>query len=452
MDSEKDSKGISLRTTYMLIVLIAAVISGLLFYSTFRLSVGFRHLADSTEEQIEKRKAVRELMDASDYMTDKVQCFVVRHELRYMDEYFTEVLRTQRREEALEIVSAGDGENGIMQSLRAAMEQSMILMETEYYAMRLVIEAYGYRNYPEVLASVQLSDEDLALPAEEKIARAEALVFTDEYYDRKDIIRQDMRECLDELERMAYETDEAELSEFRMEVALVRLAIAIQIAGVVFLVWFTSRMGIHPVLNAVERIKADNPIPDAGAKEFRYLARAYNRMYEVYKSSLARLNFKASHDELTGAYNRSGYELLLSGIDLKSTFMLLFDVDNFKTINDTYGHEVGDKVLVKLVGVLKNNFRNDDCICRIGGDEFVVLMTHIGEDQRDLVASKISKINRELEESDDGLPPATISVGIAHGSGSSDVGHLFARSDAAMYRSKRIGKHTFTFSDDIDLR
>ena len=452
MDSEKGSKGISLRTTYALIILIAAVISGLLFYSTFRLSVGFRHLADSTENQIEKRKAVRELMDASDYMTDKVQCFVVRHEIRYMDEYFTEVLMSRRREEALEIVSGSDGDNAVTRSLRSAMEQSSILMETEFYAMRLVIEAYGYRNYPEVLASVQLSEEDLALPAEEKTARAVSLVFNDEYYDRKDIIRQNMRVGLDELERMAYETDEAELSEFRMEVALVRLAIAIQIAGVVFLVWFTSRMGIHPVLNAVERIKADDPIPDAGAKEFRYLARAYNRMYEVYKSSLARLNFKASHDELTGAYNRAGYELLLSGIDLKSTFMLLFDVDNFKSINDTYGHKVGDKVLVKLVRVLRNNFRNDDCICRIGGDEFVVLMTHIGDDQRDLVASKIAKINRELKEPGDGLPEASISVGIAHGDGSSDVGHLFSRADAAMYRAKRNGKHTFTFSDDSDRR
>ena len=450
MDSEKGNKGISLRTTYILIVIIATIISGLLFYSTFRLSVGFRILADSTEEQIEKRKAARELMDASDFMTESVQCFVVRGDIRFLDEYFVEVLRNNRREEAIGIMSVGAGDDAAYLALQKAMEKSEELMETEYYAMRLVIEANGYRNYPDALASVQLTDEDLALSPDEKIARAISLVFSDDYYDCKEDIRQHMRASLDELEKKAYKTDEAELDEFGKEVILVRIAIAIQIAGVIFLVWFTSRMGIHPILDAVERIKADNPIMDSGAKEFRYLARAYNRMYEVYKKSLSRLNFRASHDELTGAYNRAGYDLLLESLDLKSTYMMLFDVDNFKIINDTYGHEVGDKVLVKLVRVLKNNFRSDDCICRIGGDEFVVLMVHIEDNQRDLVAEKIRKINRELEEADDGLPPASISVGISHGREASDVVTLFKKSDEAMYRSKRIGKHTFTFSADKD--
>lgn len=448
MDSDKGNKGISLRTTYILIVIVATIISGLLFYSTFRLSVGFRILTESTEEQIEKRKAARELMDASDFMTESVQCFVVRGEVRFLDEYFVEVFRNNRREEAIGIMSVGEGDNAALQALLTAMDHSNRLMETEYYAMRLVIEADGIRNYPDALASVQLTDEDLALSPEGKRVRAVSLVFSDDYYDQKEIIRENMRASLDELEKKAYDTDEAEMDEFSKEVVLVRVAIAIQIAGVVFLVWFTSRMGIHPVLNAVKRIKADNPIPDAGAREFRYLARAYNRMYEVYKKSLARLNYKASHDELTGAYNRAGYDLLLEGLDLKTTYMMLFDVDNFKSINDTYGHEVGDKVLVKLVKVLKNNFRSDDCICRIGGDEFVVLMVHTEDNKRKLVSEKLTKINKELEEADDGLPAASISVGIAHGREASDAVTLFEKTDAAMYRSKKIGKHTFTFSAD----
>ena len=198
------------------------------------------------------------------------------------------------------------------------------------------------------------------------------------------------------------------------------------------MVWLTARLGIHPVLNAVERIKEDSPIPEVGANEFRYLARTYNKMYEVYKKSLAHLNFKASHDELTGAYNRSGYELLLSSIDLGSTYMMLFDVDNFKTINDTYGHEVGDKVLTKLVQILKKNFRSDDYVCRIGGDEFVVFMVHSSEVQHNLVASKIKAINRELNEAEDGLPPVTISVGITHGTDATDATDLFEKTGDGM--------------------
>ena len=168
-------------------------------------------------------------------------------------------------------------------------------------------------------------------------------------------------------------------------------------------------------------------------------------MYEAYKKSLERLNFKASHDELTGAYNRAGYDLLISSIDLNNTYMMLFDVDNFKSINDTYGHETGDKVLVKLVKVMKKNFRNDDYICRIGGDEFVVLMLHSSDVDRSLIAQKIDEINRELSAIDDGLPAVSISVGIVHGTDAKDAESLFEKSDAAMYRSKQNGKNTYTF-------
>ena len=125
--------------------------------------------------------------------------------------------------------------------------------------------------------------------------------------------------------------------------------------------------------------------------------------------------------------------------------MLLFDVDNFKSINDTYGHEVGDKVLVKLVQVMKKNFRSDDYICRIGGDEFVVFMVHATEQQKNLIASKIEKINQEMTDPKDGLPPASISVGITYGAEAEDAEVLFEKADAAMYHSKQSGKSTYTF-------
>ena len=202
---------------------------------------------------------------------------------------------------------------------------------------------------------------------------------------------------------------------FQLDMNFGRGVILLQILVIFFVVWLTSHLGINPILRAVDRIKEDCPIPEVGANEFRYLAQAYNKMYSVYKSSIEHLNFKASHDELTGAYNRAGYELLLSGVDLKSTYMILFDVDHFKSVNDTCGHETGDKVLRKLVSVLKRNFRSDDYVCRIGGDEFVVFMGHASEMQQHLIKAKIENINEELGNPEDGLPPFSVSVGIAHG-------------------------------------
>ncbi len=126
--------------------------------------------------------------------------------------------------------------------------------------------------------------------------------------------------------------------------------------------------------------------------------------------------------------------------------MMMLDVDNFKRINDTYGHETGDKILIKLVRILQGVFRDDDCICRMGGDEFVIFMVHAAGMQRRLIESKITQINDELGNPDDGLPAASISVGIVNGKSVNDKEHLYEKADAALYESKKQGKHTYTFA------
>lgn len=446
MSTEQNNKdGISLRTIHLWMIIGAVIISCMMIFSTRHLFSKFEHLTQASEQQIALRKAARELMDASDFLTESVQRFSVQGDRRFLDAYFEEAFIANRREEAIATMSGNAGAQTALSRLQAAMDGSLALMQREYYAMRLVLEAQGIREYPDVLQSVALTEADQALSPAEKMRRASETVHDDEYYRQKNVIREHMQASLDELEQMVYDTDASALESLRGEMTLVRIVIILQTIGIIFMVWLTARLGIYPVLNAVDRIKADSPIPEVGANEFRYLARTYNKMYEVYRSSLARLNFKASHDELTGAYNRSGYDLLLSSIDLSTTYMMLFDVDNFKTINDTFGHEVGDKVLVKLVQVLKSNFRSDDYICRIGGDEFVVFMVHTAETQHRLIAKKIDNINRELTEINDGLPAISISAGITHGAEASDASDLFEKTDAAMYQAKKKGKRTYTF-------
>ncbi len=444
-ETNKKHDGISLRRVHLWMIVGAAIISAVMFFSTYHLTRSFRHLAETSEQQIELSRAARELMDASDYLTEKAQRFTIDGDMRFMMEYFAEAFESQHREEAIEKMSEGKGTEAALKRLQDAMAASVSLMNREYYAMRLVIDAKGYGDYPEALRTVELSEEDRALSAQDKMHLATRMVLDDAYYTQKEEIRANMRASLDELERMAYNADASALNELHDEMLLIRVVILLQIAVMIIMVWLTSRLGINPVLNAVERIKADSPIPEVGAEEFRYLARAYNKMYEVYRNSLERLNFKASHDELTGAYNRAGYDLLMSSIDLNNTYMMLFDVDNFKSINDTYGHETGDKVLVKLVEILRRNFRTDDYICRIGGDEFVVFMVHSSDVQKGLIGKKIDTINRELASATDGLPKASISVGIVHGSEAKDAETLFEKTDAAMYESKKKGKSTYTF-------
>lgn len=442
---KKCKNGISLRVIHIWLILTMLVWSGTVVVASYRLTGTFSRLSEAQAQHTELMQAAHQLMDASDYLTERVQRFTIGGDRRFLDEYFTEAFESGRREDAISRMDINEMTRPAMEELKAAMAHSVSLMDQEYYAMKLVIEAKGYTDYPDVLDSVILSEEDAALSPDEKIRMATELVLNDKYYEQKDNIRRDMQESLDEIEKLMSNIKEEELDKLNREITFVRIIIVVQAVSILIMVRLTSILGINPVLKAVDNIKADSPIPEEGANEFRYLAQAYNKMYMKYRSSLDNLNYKASHDELTGAYNRAGYDILLSGIDLDSTYMLLLDVDNFKSINDNYGHEVGDKVLVKLVKVLKSIFRDDDHICRIGGDEFVVLMVHSTSINQRLLASKIEQINSELERDDDGLPPISISVGVVSGKEAANKDELFEKTDAAMYESKKNGKRTYTF-------
>ena len=445
MSSKKPRDGISLRTIHIFLVIGAFLLSGLMLYSTFYLSASFRNLTESSEHTIELRKAALELMDASDYMTERVQRFAVTGNKQMLQDYYNEAYGIKHRENAIKKLSTDKSCENALKRLSSAMESSQRLMQREFYAMALVVDAKDIKDVPLPLDDVVLSDRDKALSPDEKMQRATDIVTDNDYYAQKHQIRENMEGSLDELEKLASETDSKALKDMKARLISVRIVIVLETISIFFLVWLASHLGINPIIRAVDRIKNNKKLPEAGTSEFRYLVRAYNQMYEMYRESIAKLDFKASHDELTGVFNRTGYEAILSSIELESTYMLLFDVDNFKTINDTYGHKTGDEILKKIVKVLQKNFRPDDFICRIGGDEFIVLMQRTTKEQKNLVADKIEKINKELEEATDGLPCASISVGIVHGTEASEMEELFKKTDVAMYQSKQRGKKAYTF-------
>ena len=149
------------------------------------------------------------------------------------------------------------------------------------------------------------------------------------------------------------------------------------------------------------------------------------------------LQDQASTDGLTGLYNRKGYERVLEEIDPKTSTLLLFDADKFKHINDNFGHEAGDEVLRKIARALQENFRREDYICRIGGDEFAVLMLNTDESWNKTVMKKVSRINMTLSHVEDGLPAASVSVGAA--AGAADCKTLFEHADEELYRVKSTG-------------
>lgn len=433
-------QGISLRKTFLAMLFVSIAITALLLFMAFHTIKSFHALSDATDTYIELQEAADSLMKASDYLTDEAQIYTVLGDRAYMENYFNEAETVRRREQAIEAMEASVPDSEALNALKTAMSESVSLMNREYYAMKLMLLAQGDGNVPEAMKDVEISQEHTALSREAQEQLARQMMHDEDYYAQKDMIRTDLTMCIDELKNDTHGTQSSMEAYMHTDLVWMTVLIVIQSLAIVLLLWVTTSLGINPLLQAVEHIKRDQKLPITGANEFRYLAGTYNNMYTIYKKSIDSLSYKASHDELTGVYNRSGYDLIRHSVDLATTAFLLFDADKFKRVNDYYGHEVGDRVLQKIAATLKDNFRSDDYICRIGGDEFMVLMVHIGRDVRRLIENKVAQINTDLSDAEDGLPPITVSAGVALCRETDNPQELFHDADVALYYVKEHGR------------
>lgn len=438
-------EGLSLRLTFFLMLIISIGITVILLGTTYHTIRSFHALSDATDDYIELQDVASSLLSASDYLTEEAQCYTVTGERRHMDNYFTEAEETRRRERAVQIMEGQMPDSEALKNIKDAMRESEALMAREYYAMMLILTAQGDGNVPAAMRDVALSPEDQALSSEAKRALGAHMLHDDIYYNQKNVIRAHLTDCIDELKAGTHDTQNSMEQNMHADLMWMTILIICQSLGIVLMLWLTTSLGINPLLKAVEHIKHDQSLPIMGAHEFRYLAGTYNKMYVAYKKSIENLSFKASHDELTGVYNRAGYDLIKRSVDLSTTAFLLFDADRFKQINDQNGHEVGDQILMRIATALKQNFRSDDYICRIGGDEFVVLMVHVDKNVRHLIESKVEQINTDLSKGAEGLPPITMSVGVSlcHSTGTAQ--EMFHEADIALYHVKDHGRNGCCF-------
>ena len=161
---------------------------------------------------------------------------------------------------------------------------------------------------------------------------------------------------------------------------------------------------------------------------------------------------KGNADHLTGVNNRSYGETEIEKRLARGHkgALLVVDLDNFKNINDTYGHLMGDKVLKVLAASLAESAGEQDLVCRLGGDEFVVFLTELVH--RDLIKERIHKIMDAFAKSMDAIGcenMAHISVGIALSpADGKEFPMLYANADKALYYVKRSGKNSYSFFRD----
>lgn len=190
---------------------------------------------------------------------------------------------------------------------------------------------------------------------------------------------------------------------------------------------------------------------DHSQHSFAIKVKEFNQKYLVSLTDVSVLakesqenEIAANIDALTRIYNRSKFnkefELTVSKLEFEEFFcIVLFDIDNFKDVNDTYGHLVGDDVLVKLSTLVKSHTRESDIFARWGGEEFMILLKGVNLDKAKDIAEYLRSII-EVEHFDE-VNNITCSFGVSIYKEGDSISSITQRADEALYEAKEIGRN-----------
>lgn len=189
-------------------------------------------------------------------------------------------------------------------------------------------------------------------------------------------------------------------------------------------------------------------VPEVIEKRVDNVLASHNRFREMYKEYSRAIKL-SREDALTGIYNRASAEKLINEIlenqKEKIHAFLMIDIDNFKQINDTMGHTVGDHALMDVSRILQSFFRANDIVARLGGDEFIVFMA--GVPTAEMVLGKCHRLLAKFNEKFLGETnmPLEVSVGVAlSNEKNNNFSILYQKADIALYKSKAAGKNQVT--------
>jgi diguanylate cyclase (GGDEF)-like protein len=240
------------------------------------------------------------------------------------------------------------------------------------------------------------------------------------------------------------------------------------ISGIIGLYIASKLIGIvtHPLMlleRSAAKITASHDYQIRAEKTFDddigQLIDNINVMLDTIQEQDVALKEIAFHDALTGLPNRRMFkdrldqEISRSRRDNRKLGLMFLDLDNFKGINDTMGHEAGDQLLVTIGQRLKESVRQEDMVCRLGGDEFTVLLIGIenAEAAKHVAEKIIANLRRSIQLGDH-QTIATTSIGIAiFPDDSESSASLMTHADIAMYKAKEAGKNNYCVYERKDF-
>lgn len=187
----------------------------------------------------------------------------------------------------------------------------------------------------------------------------------------------------------------------------------------------------------------------------------FNDVAQSLSSSIKQLEHYSTHDPVTNLHNRQyfndilDYELSRSERHQYEFTVFLIDVDDFKFVNDSFGHPCGDAVLLKMAELFHANLRKGDVISRIGGDEFAIILTEINVNAGKTVAEQLRKTihNFEFDNVHGDYFRCTISIGvIGYPGDAKSIMELMSGVDVALYHAKKKGKNRVYMLNDLQAR
>ena len=377
----------------------------------------------ATDDYIQCETLARQLQSGSDYLIEQVRMYTATGQREYMDNYFEELNTTRRRENALEYFAEHYGDTDAFTLLKSAMTTSQNLSYTDRYAM--------------------LHDSDITMTDSEKMRKAQQLVCNDQYQNMRDDVNEKITESMDSLIALTRSRQNGAETVFTGVYRKIELCAALLVLLMLEICMITRFFVVKPLMDYGQSIRRGEIFPVVGAAELQDLALTYNEVYRENQETQKIIRHEAEHDALTGALNRGSFEKILNIYKNgeKPFAMIICDVDIFKHVNDTYGHAVGDEILKKVANLLKTTFRSIDYVCRIGGDEFAVIMVDVNQELSYTIREKITVINNQLYCPTDDLPAVSLSVGVAFTDRANPGESIFKDADKALYRVKQNGKH-----------
>ncbi len=346
--------------------IVITVLLTILFWTVSVHSIRqFKILHEATEQYILCEQEAKNLQDASDYLTEQVRLYAMTGQKTYLDLYFEEAKSTKRRENAVENLRPYFDGTEAFEALTQALNNSKELMQLEYYSMRLEAEGNGedLSQFPEEIQNISLSDTDMHLSLKAKRERAIEAVSGQEYQEQKSKINHAVSDCM---EKMLAQTRAKQNHANRIfsdlywkqEAGLLFLALLM-----LALCLIMRHFVVRPLDHFGQSIEKRELFPLMGALELQQLADTYNRIFRENEETQKLIRHQAEHDALTDLLNRGSFERLLDIYEKgnASFALILVDVDNFKTVNDTYGHAIGDAILRLVADSLKKAFRRKDC-------------------------------------------------------------------------------------------